>query len=69
LAAEKRRKRVVFFTPLGNLQMRGAFIAAFTSQNRWMTIKESLIRNWQLIPNFFIAHFLILVQCKTKGSV
>jgi hypothetical protein len=42
---------------LHNLQRRGAFIAAFTSEKRWMTIKINLFRNWQLILNFFIAKF------------
>ena len=32
-------------------------------------IKKSLFRNWQLKPNFFIAHLPILVRCKTKGGV
>jgi hypothetical protein len=34
-----------------------------------MTIKKNSFRNWQLIPNFFIAHLPILVRCKTKGAV
>jgi hypothetical protein len=51
----------ILLTPLRILQMRGAFIAAFKSEKRWMTIKKSLFRNWQLIPNFFIAHLSILV--------
>jgi hypothetical protein len=34
-----------------------------------MTIKKSFSRNWQLKPNFFIAHLPILVRCKTKGAV
>jgi hypothetical protein len=41
---------------LCNLQTRGAFIAAFTSEKRWMTIKKSLFRHWPLIVNFFVAH-------------
>ncbi len=49
--------------------MGGAFIAAFTSEKQWMTIKKSLFCTWPLIPNVFIAHLLILVQCKTKGAV
>jgi hypothetical protein len=32
-------------------------------------IKKSLFRNWQLKPNFFIAHLPILVLFKTKGGV
>ena len=51
------------------LQMRGAFIAAFTSGKRLMTIKKSLFRHWPLIMNFFIAYFSILVRCKTKGAI
>jgi hypothetical protein len=34
-----------------------------------MTIKKSTFRNWQLIPNFFIARLPILVRCETKGAV
>jgi hypothetical protein len=50
--------------------MRGAFIAAFTSEKQWIkTIQKSLFRNWQLIPNIFIAHLPIPVRCKTKGEV
>ncbi len=49
--------------------MRGAFIVAFTSEKRWMTIKKCLFCNWPLIQNFFIAHLPILVQCKIKGTV
>jgi hypothetical protein len=30
---------------LCNLQMCGAFIAAFTSEKRWMTIKKSLFHH------------------------
>jgi hypothetical protein len=60
------RNRGVLLTPLRILQIHGAFIAAFTSEKRWMTIKK---RNWPLIPNFFIAHLSILVQSKTKGVV
>jgi hypothetical protein len=32
LASEKRRNQGFFFTPLRNLQMCAAFIAAFTSE-------------------------------------
>ncbi len=49
--------------------MHGAFIVAFISEKRWMTLKKSLFCNWPLIPNFFIEHLPILVQCKTKGTV
>jgi hypothetical protein len=49
--------------------MSGAFIAAFTSEKRWMTIKKSLFRHWPLIMNLSIAHLSILVQFKTKGAV
>jgi hypothetical protein len=59
----------VLLTPLRILQMRGAFIAAFTIEKRWMKIKKSLFRNSPLIPNFFIAHLSSLVRCKTKGAV
>jgi hypothetical protein len=41
---------------LRNLQRGGKFIAAFISEKRKMAIEKSLFRNWQLIPNFFIAH-------------
>jgi hypothetical protein len=54
---------------LHNLQTRGAFIAAFTSEKRLMTIKKSLFRHWALIMNYLIAYFSILVRCKTKGTV
>ncbi len=50
-------------------QLCGAFIAAFTSEKRWMTINKSLFLNWQFVLNFFIAHLPILVQCKTKHEV
>jgi hypothetical protein len=63
LTIEKRRNLGILLTPLRNLQTRGAFIAAFTSE-----IKKSLFRNWPLIPNFFIAHLSILVRCETKGA-
>ncbi len=53
---------------LRNLQTRGAFIPAFTSEKRLMTIKKSLFRHWPLIMNFFVAYFSILVRCKTKGA-
>jgi hypothetical protein len=69
LTLGKWRNGGVLFTPLQNLQMRGAFIAAFTSEKRWMTIKKSLSRHCQLIPNFFIAHLPILVRWKNKGAV
>jgi hypothetical protein len=47
----------VLVTQLLILQMCRAFIAALTSEKRWMTIKKSLFRNWPLIQNFFKAHF------------
>jgi hypothetical protein len=59
----------ILLTPLRILQMRRAFIAAFTSEKRWMTIKKSLFRNWPLITNFFKAHLPSLVRCKTKDAV
>jgi hypothetical protein len=31
-----KKKKGVLLTPLRNLQMRGAFISAFTSEKRWM---------------------------------
>jgi hypothetical protein len=31
--------------------------------------QKSLFRNWQLIPNIFIANLPIFVQCKTKVAV
>jgi hypothetical protein len=31
--------------------------------------QKSLLRNWQLIQNFFTAHLPILVRCKIKGAV
>ena len=46
----------VLLTPLRILQMCEAFIASFTSEKRWMTIKKSLFRILPLILYFFIAH-------------
>jgi hypothetical protein len=43
-------------TPLRILQMRGAFIADFTSEKQWKTIKKSLFGNWPLMSIFFTAH-------------
>jgi hypothetical protein len=37
--------------------------------NESWKFKKSLFRNWQLIPNLFIAHLPILVRCKTEGEV
>jgi hypothetical protein len=31
-------------------------------------ITKSLLQNWQLIANFFIAHLPILVKCKPKAQ-
>jgi hypothetical protein len=42
LAVEKRRNRGVLLTPLCNIQMPGAFKAAFTSEKHWMTVKKIL---------------------------
>jgi hypothetical protein len=53
---------------LRNSQRYGAFIAAFTSEKRWMTIKNKF-RNWKFLPNIFSAHLPILVRCKTKGAI
>jgi hypothetical protein len=44
-------------------------IAAFTSENQWMTIKKNLFRNCPLMLNFFVAHLSTLVQSKTNGAV
>jgi hypothetical protein len=54
---------------LRNLQTCGAFIAAFTSEKRLITIKKSFFRHLLLIMKFFVAYFSILVRCKTKGAV
>jgi hypothetical protein len=54
---------------LHNLQRCGAFITAFITEKLKMTIKKSLFRNWQSIPNFFIAHLPILVRCKINGAI
>ncbi len=54
-------------TPLRNLQMRGAFTAAFTSKKMINDNQKSWFRNWPLISNFFIAHLSIRVRCKTKS--
>jgi hypothetical protein len=53
---------------LRNLQRRGAFFAAFTSEKLKMTIKKSLLKNGQMIPNIFTVHLPILVQFKTMLS-
>jgi hypothetical protein len=37
---KKEEIKCVLLTPLRLLQMRGAFIATFTSEKRWMTIKK-----------------------------
>jgi hypothetical protein len=39
-AVEKEEIEGVLLTPLRILQMRRAFIAALTSEKRWMTIKK-----------------------------
>jgi hypothetical protein len=57
----------LFLTPLLNLQTSGAFIAAFTSEKRWMTIKKSLFRHWPLLMNFFMAYLSILLRCRRSG--
>jgi hypothetical protein len=54
---------------LRNLQTRGAFIAAFTSEKKMDDNQKSLFRQWPLIMNFFVVHLSILVLCKTKGAV
>jgi hypothetical protein len=51
---------------LCNLQ-RCAFIAAFTSEKRWMI--KSLFRNLQLIPNIFSMHLPIRERCKSRDAV
>ncbi len=48
---EKKEIEGFLLTPLRILQIPRAFIAAFTSEKRWMTIKKSLFRNWPLIQN------------------
>jgi hypothetical protein len=53
---------------LRNLQMRGAFIAAITSEKREMTIKKC-IPPLAIDNKFFIAYLSILVRCKTKGAL
>jgi hypothetical protein len=53
----KKEIEDVLLTPLRILQMRRAFMAALTSEKRWMTIKKSLFRNWPLILNFFHSAF------------
>jgi hypothetical protein len=50
-------------------KMCTAFIAAFTIEKQWMTITERFISHLQLVPNFFIRHLPILVQCKIKGAL
>ncbi len=69
LAVEKCRNWGVLLTPLRNLQMRKAFIAALTSEKNygWRSKKVySAIGHWYQI--FFIAHLSILVRSKTKGA-
>ncbi len=50
---------------LCNLQ-RCAFIAAFTSEKRWMI--KSLFCNLQLIPNIFSMHLPIRVRYKSRDA-
>jgi hypothetical protein len=69
LQLKKEEIEGVLLITLRILQMHGAFIAAFTSEKQWMTIKNSLFRNWLLIPDFFIALLSSLIRCKTKGAV
>jgi hypothetical protein len=52
---------------LRNLQTRKAFITAFTSEKREMTIKKSLFRHWPLLQNFFIVYFPSLYDVKPKA--
>jgi hypothetical protein len=65
LAVEKEEIEA-FVSTIAQLSIQ---VVAFTSENRWMTIEKSLFCSWHLIPNFFIAHLLILVRYKTKGAV
>ncbi len=51
------------FTKAGSIH-RGLYKLKTMNDN-----KKSLFRNWQLIPNFFIAYLPVLVRCKTKGEV
>ncbi len=64
---KKEETESVLLTPLHILQMRRAFIAAFTNEKHRMTIKKSLFRNWPLIPKFFIVH-LSLYNVKPKAQ-
>jgi hypothetical protein len=48
---------------LRNLQKCGAFIAAFTSEKRWMTIKKCLFRNWQLSIDTEFFHRQFAIPC------
>jgi hypothetical protein len=51
-----------------NLQRRGAFIAAFISEKRWMTNKK-ICSALVIDTEFFHKHLPILVRYKTKGAV
>jgi hypothetical protein len=48
--------------------MRGAFIEAFTSEQRWMTTKKIMFLDWPLIQSFFIAHLQSLYDVKPKAQ-
>jgi hypothetical protein len=49
--------------------MCGAFIAAFTSEKRWMMIKKSLFRNLSLTPIFLLRICQSLYDLKPMGGV
>jgi hypothetical protein len=49
--------------------MRGAFITAFTSEKRWITVKKSAFRKLAIDTEFLHLEFSILLRCKTKGAV
>jgi hypothetical protein len=51
---------------LRNFQGRGALTAAFTNEKWKMTIKKTLLRHWQLIPNFFTCQSWYDVKPKSQ---
>jgi hypothetical protein len=62
----------LLLTPLRILQMRRAFIAAFTSEKRWMTIKKKFIPLLAIDTEFFHSTFAKLCtmlnqRCSQSG--
>ncbi len=63
LAVEKWKYWGVLLTPLRNLQMRGAFIATFTSEKRWDDDQKKFILQVAIDTEFF--HRAFVNPCTT----